>query len=90
MKVFHFDPVTGKRGAFIENTLFAHALANPEGATATLPRSPDAFWTVATSAQDRSGKPIAYDFPVCFCTGFFTAGTDSAWHWHALLPAKKS
>lgn len=54
MKVFHFDPVSGKRGPFIENAPYAHQLSNPR--------------------------------PVCFCTGEFTAGTDTAWHWHVLMP----
>ncbi len=88
MKVFHFDPVSGKRGPFIENAPYARQLSNPDGAVATLPRRPGEDWTVASAAFDRQGRPISYPQPVGFCTGEFTAGTDLAWHWHALMPAE--
>lgn len=89
MKVFHFDPQTGRRGAYIENAPVACQLSNPDGAKATLPYGKDTQWAVATMASTRDGTPIMYDFPVCFCVGLLTAGTDSAWHWYALLPAQK-
>ena len=88
MEVFHFDPVTGKRGPFIENAPYALQLSGPAGATANLPHRPGEDWSVASAAADRQGQPITYPHPVCFCTGEFSAGTDTAWHWHALMPAK--
>ena len=86
MKVFHFDPQTGKRGAFIENSPLACQLSNPNGVRCNLPRQAGSEWHVATEAKDRQGQPITYDYPVCFSVGQLSAGEDTAWHWYALLP----
>ena len=87
MKVFEFDPATGARGALIGSMPRPDFVANPAGATCVLPKSKDADWMVATKAADRENKPVVFDRPVCFCLGQMTAGTDTSWHWVALLPA---
>lgn len=66
MKVFHFDPQSGRRGDFIENSPVACQLGNPGGVTASLRHSKDTQWADATEAKTRDSTVIAYDFPVCF------------------------
>ena len=91
MKVFHFDPITGKRGPFIENAAVATHISNTSGVTANLPQGQGQIWSVADKALKRSGDPITYDHPVCFCTGERNVPTGgTAWHWVVLLSAKKS
>lgn len=89
MKIFHFDPQTGRRGTFIHNGVYAAQTSNLKGVRCTLPHSPGTNWSVATVAKPRDGTPIEYPHPVCFCIGELTSGTDTAWHWYALLPDEK-
>lgn len=89
MKVFHFDPSTGKRGELIEVRGMAYSTSNPQGLRAKLPKANDQDWSVATEAADHNGQPIKYQIPVCFCLGQLTCGTDTSWHWVALLPVEK-
>lgn len=86
MKVFEFNPSTGKRGAFLEEMNRPDAIGNPAGVRCKLPVMPDAQWIVATELSDRNNKPMAFDRPVCFCLGQWTAGTDTHWQWVAYLP----
>ncbi len=87
MKVFEFDPSTGKRGAQIDDVQRPEFLRNPEMAQCVLPKGQrDTDWFVATEAFDRNNKRVVFDRPVCFCLGQFTAGSDTTWQWYALLP----
>ena len=87
MKVFEFDPATGRRGAQIGDIQVPSALGNPGMAKCTLPRAArDTRWSVATEAFDRNNERIEFDRPVCFCMGQWTAGEETTWHWYALLP----
>ena len=86
MQIFHFDPLTGTKGELIGHFPYCHATSNAPGLRAKLPVSKVAEWRVATRAEYLDGSPIRFDFPVCFCLGEFRCGTDSAWHWVALLP----
>jgi hypothetical protein len=87
MKVFEFNPVTGRPGPQVTDILVPQFLSNPRAAKCKLPKDgPDTNWTIATVALDRNNERVAFDRPVCFCIGKLTAGTDTAWHWFALLP----
>lgn len=88
MKVFEFDPATGRRGAQIADIPRPHALTNHNMARCVLPRSGrDTSWSVATMMY-HNGEPDTqfHGRPVCFCLGQFTAGTDTTWQWYALIP----
>jgi len=88
MKVFEFDPATGRRGAQIGDIRRPTALSNLEMAKCVLPHATrDTQWAVATRAY-LDGQPITdfYDRPVCFCMGQWTAGEETTWQWYALLP----
>lgn len=85
MKVFEFDPATGKRGDLIGNVR-VFGTANPTMAKCSLPRRPGADWSVATKLFGRNNDEIKFDRPVCLCIGQFTAGTDTSWQWVAYLP----
>lgn len=87
MKVFAFNPVTGRKGALIGDIARPDHVSNRQGAQCQKPPSrDDEDWMVATVATDRNNKRVAFEHPVCFCLGKFTAGTDSAWQWVILLP----
>lgn len=88
MKVFEFDPATGRRGAQIADIPRPTALSNINMARCVLPKhAKDVSWSIATRMY-RDGQPMTefYDRPVCFCLGQFTAGTDTTWQWYALIP----
>ena len=87
MKVFEFDPVTGKRGAQIDEIERPTGTSNLEGRTCTLPTQPGAEWRVVTEVQKRDGVRIMWPRPVCFCLGKMSAGEDSSWWWCAYLPS---
>ena len=87
MKVFEFDPSTGKRGDQIADIQRPDFLRNTGMAKCALPRAArDTQWAVATEAFGRNNERIEFDRPVCFCLGQWTAGTDTTWQWYALLP----
>lgn len=86
MKVFEFDPTTGKKGKQIDDIPVPQGFLNRERVECVLPKWYDAEWMVATSATDRNNKPVTFDRPVCFCLGKFRCGMDEHWEWVALLP----
>lgn len=87
MKVFKFDPATGKRGEQISDIQRFFAYSNMGGATCALPKSAaDSTWTIATKVEDRQGNEVKFNEPVCFCMGQMTCGTDTTWEWVAYLP----
>jgi hypothetical protein len=92
MKVFKFDPTTGKRGEQIAEMQVPTLLQNLDQASCVLPTAKsskpghEATWEVCTKLFDREMRPITFPEPVCFCIGKLTAGTDTAWHWYAYLP----
>ena len=85
MKVFEFDPVTGKRGALIEEISRPTGTSNMKMLSCKLPQQPDSEWRVATEVE-RGLEKLSWDRPVCFCLGQMTAGTDTSWWWIAYLP----
>ena len=90
MKVFAFDPSTGKRGRMPIGYISCGPVQNPDKAKVKLPRRRfDALWTVATRAVSRTGEPITPgqfgQRAICFCMGEYQAGIDRTWHWVALL-----
>jgi len=89
MKVFRFDPATGKRGELVAD--IARPCATGAAAQGVkLPASTNTTqWWAINSAEDRRGQPITFPFPVCFCTGEWFASmdhSDGCWHWYALIP----
>lgn len=87
MKVFEFDPMSGKRGQMICEMPRFHAYSNREGKRCTLPKADnDTMWNIATRVEDRNGKLVVFEHPVCFCLGQFTAGQDTTWEWVVYLP----
>jgi len=87
MKVFEFDPTTGKRGQLICEMPRFHGYSNMKGAKCALPKhGSDTQWSIATRVEDRNSREVTFDRPVCFCLGQFTAGTDTTWEWVAYLP----
>jgi hypothetical protein len=87
MKVFKFDPATGKRGEQILEVPRFHYYANMERASCALPKNTnDTTWRVVTKVEDRQGNEVKFTEPVCFCTGQMTCGTDTSWEWIAYLP----
>lgn len=88
MKVFEFDPVTGRRGAQIADIAAPQFVANPGFAKCKLPKATrDSDWRVATLATGKNNEAIVFDRPVCYCLGQWTAGTDTTWQWVAHLPS---
>lgn len=90
MKVFAFDPATGKRGHTVLGHVNCHHVMNRDKATAKVPRATTTRrWTVASFATDLRGSAItAGQFgqrAVCFCLGEFKCGVDRSWEWVALI-----
>jgi len=90
MKVFAFDPTTGKRGAQLDDIPLVIGTGNPRGAQCKLPKQAGVQWAVATQVEGRDGKRLSFDQPVCFCIGQlrpFGSTEQGEWHWFAYLPA---
>jgi hypothetical protein len=89
MKVFKFDPATGKRGELVADIPRPCATGGA-AAGVVLPSNTDTInWWAIKSAEDRQGNPISFPFPVCFCTGEHFASmdrSDGCWWWYALIP----
>jgi hypothetical protein len=87
MKVFKFNPTTGKRGDLISEVARFCAYSNMEGASCVLPKNTnDTTWNVASKVEDRQGNEVKFTEPVCFCLGQMTCGTDTSWEWIAYIP----
>lgn len=91
MKVFKYDVSRSQKGDFIEDIPRPHSQgATIQGSEVSLPKfNPKTHdWRITNSAGYNDNRPnISYPFPVCFCTGQFTCGTeDPIWEWVILLP----
>lgn len=87
MKIFKFDPTTGKRGEQISDIQRFFSYSNMAGASCVLPKNAkDTNWQVATKVEDRQGNEVKFTEPVCFCMGQMTCGSDTSWEWIAYLP----
>ena len=90
MKVFKYDisrSVKGEQIADIGRPCATGAYVR--GSDVTPPRhNPNTHqWSVIRMAEDKQGNPIKFPFPVCFCTGQLTCGTEApVWDWVILLP----
>lgn len=87
MRIFHFDPATGQKGALIGDVPYCHATSNKSMIAPKLPVRAGQDWRAADHAEYLDGSPIVFDHPVCFCLGEFACGIDVSWHWVALMPA---
>jgi hypothetical protein len=95
MKVFKYDVSRSQKGDFIEDIQRPHSTGGyVVGSDVTPPRHNTAThsWRVIGDAGYNHNKPnLAYPFPVCFCMGQFSCGTEAPiWEWVILLPAKPS
>ena len=93
MKVFKYDISRSQKGDFIEDIQRPHSTGGyVVGSDVTPPRHNTATtsWRVIGDAGYNHNKPnLAYPFPVCFCMGQFTCGTEAPiWEWVILLPRK--
>lgn len=87
MKVFKFNPTTGKRGDLISEVARFCAYSNMSGISCVLPKNTnDTTWSVASKVEDRQGNEVKFTEPVCFCLGQMTCGTDTSWEWIAYIP----
>ena len=92
MKVFKFDVSRSAKGELIGEIARPHSQgATVEGAI-NLPRFNRAThsWRAIYDAGYNDSRPnLSYPFPVCFCVGQFSCGTeDPIWEWVILLPRK--
>lgn len=90
MKVFTFDPATGRRGSAPLGDVRCAGYSNRHRLSPVLPRpTQDTNWVAASAASDTRNQPItAAQFgqpAICFCIGQITCGTDTAWEWVALI-----
>lgn len=98
MKIFTFDPVTGKRGECIgifpvatyADCGAAYAIENGKYAPfplPSLPNRPNEKWTIHVDAG-RFDTSYLTDQWVCFCLGCFTVNPqdDGVWEWVVLPP----
>lgn len=101
MKIFSYDPKTGKRGAQIDNLerasysscsvdyLIRKGLMKDMG-WITGDFGPDTEVTMHEDAgtHDRDGKAVSYrrEEWVCFCTGCWRTGDQETWQWVVLPP----
>lgn len=103
MKVFAYDPITGKRGEFIEEQHRASFGGCSVGYAIKTGQLKDMGWvtgdfggdsevTIHTDAgiTGRDGKSVSFitDRWICFCTGKWKTGTKEAWVW-MVLPSKQ-
>jgi len=89
MKVFEFDPTTGKRGRVIGHLDGPVDMTNRSRISCKLPRaSRTEAWNVVDRIT-RHRREVQFDRPVCFCSGQYFAGTadkTGEWWWHVYLP----
>jgi hypothetical protein len=89
MKVFKFDVSTSQKGEFIEDIARPHATGSyAQGATPPRHNKATHSWRVIGDAGYNDSRPaLSYPFPVCFCMGQFSCGTEAPiWEWVILLP----
>lgn len=105
MKVFAYDPTTGKKGAFIENVpcvTWSGKFVSPMIENGQLK---DLGWKTMSMGANTEVKmrleggtggcgddSVNYrkeDQWVCYCEGLFTVGQTSEWHW-TILPSTKA
>ena len=94
MKVFKYDISRSQKGDFIEDIARPHSTGGIVEGKITPPRHNTAThsWRVIGEAGYNTNRPnLSYPFPVCFCMGQFTCGTEAPiWEWAILMPAKPS
>ena len=92
MKVFKFDVSRSAKGDFIEDIARPHSTGGFVEGVATPPRHNKAThsWRVIGDAGYNDSRPnLSYPFPVCFCMGQFSCGTEAPiWEWVILMPRK--
>lgn len=96
MKVFAFDPATGKRGQEVIGNVNCQGYSNSTRPACKIPPHNKATtnWVVADAASGRGCTPITPEMfgqeAICFCIGQMFCGTDASWEWVALVkPASK-
>jgi hypothetical protein len=91
MKVFKFDISRSAKGEFIEDIARPHSTGGIVAGMVTPPRHNKAThsWRVIGEAGYNTNRPaLSYPFPVCFCMGQFSCGTEAPiWEWVILMPA---
>ena len=94
MKVFKYDVSRSQKGELIGEIARPHATGGVVEGKATPPRHNKAThsWRVIGDAGYNDSRPnLSYPFPVCFCMGQFSCGTEAPiWEWVILLPATPS
>jgi hypothetical protein len=92
MKVFKFDTQIGKKGEQVADIFRPCATGGyVYNDDVKLPGHNKATtkWAVINEAENLKGNLVEFDFPVCFCMGQFSCGTeDPIWEWFVLLPKK--
>jgi len=92
MKVFKFDVSRSAKGDFIEDIARPHSTGGIVEGKITPPRHNTAThsWRVIGEAGYNTNRPnLSYPFPVCFCMGQFSCGTEAPiWEWVILMPRK--
>lgn len=101
MKIFEYDPKTGKRGAFIKNVersswadcsveheISQGNLLDLGWVTGNFGENAEVIMHVDSGVMDSNGKDTSYlcDQWICFCTGEWKIGTGTKWVW-AILPS---
>jgi hypothetical protein len=90
MKVFKYDVSRSQKGEFVEDIPRPHSQGATIEGLVNLPRHNPrtTSWRVADSAGYNTSRPnLDYPFPVCFCVGQFSCGTEAPiWEWVILLP----
>lgn len=90
MKIFKYDVSRSQKGEFIGDIPRPHSQGATIQGVVNLPRHNTAThsWRVADSAGYNDSRPnLSYPFPVCFCMGQFSCGTEPPiWEWVILLP----
>jgi hypothetical protein len=94
MKIFKYDVSRSAKGELIGEIARPHATGGFVEGKATPPRHNKAThsWRVIGDAGYNDSRPnLSYPFPVCFCMGQFSCGTEAPiWEWVILLPATPS
>ena len=90
MKVFKFDVSRSAKGELIGEIARPHSTGGIVEGKITPPRHNKAThsWRVIGEAGYNDSRPnLSYPFPVCFCMGQWSCGTEAPiWEWVILMP----
>ena len=105
MKVYSYDPITGKRGEYIESRACASFTAGSVKHAIAQGRMKDLNWVTGDFGKDseviihvdagvsgKDGKDVSYvgDKWICFCVGqHFIGQQEPVWQW-VVLPSKQA